>query len=69
MCSVLVFDFSCIGGFVLAPPWLLLELGIWFGLVSVGELLCKQWKWISLDNHQLKVVLQDIAMERDQSDL
>lgn len=36
MCSVLVFDFSCMGGFVLAPLWLLLELGIWFGLVSVG---------------------------------
>lgn len=33
---MLVFDFSCMNGFVLAPPWLLLELGIWFGLVSVG---------------------------------
>lgn len=36
MCSVLVFDFSCMGGFVLAPLRLLLELGIWFGLLSVG---------------------------------
>lgn len=35
---MLLFDFSCMGGFVLAPPWLLLESGIWFGLVSVGAL-------------------------------
>lgn len=66
---MLVFDFSFMGGFVLAPAWLLLELGIWFALVSVGALLCKQRKRVSLDNHQLKVVLQDIAMEGDQSDL
>lgn len=66
---MLVFGFSFMGGFVLAPAWLLLELGIWFALVSVGALLCKQRKRVSLDNHQLKVVLQDIAMEGDQSDL
>lgn len=66
---MLVFDFLCMGGFVLAPPWLLLKLGIWFDLVSFGALLCRQWKWVSLENHQFKVLLQDSAMEGDQSDL
>lgn len=35
MCSVLVFEFSCMDGFLLALPWLLLELGIWFRLASL----------------------------------
>lgn len=59
MCSVLVFHFSCMDGFVLAPPWLLFELGILFGLSWGTEpLFSKQWRWVSIDNHQLKVFLQ-----------
>lgn len=43
---------------------------VWFGFRwGTGPSLCKQWRWVFLDKHQIKVLLQDIAMERNQPDL